>query len=69
MVFTIIESTSHGSYIVQRLNKPEIPKVKFMTKYLYILPSSFITGVPVDGSNKWYLNFPHSSIYVPIQNR
>ena len=69
MVFIITESTSHGSYIVQRLNKREIPKVKFMTKYFYILPSSFITDVRVDGSNKWYLSSPHSSIYVPIQTR
>ena len=60
--FQIVRGTGRGSYIVQKLKKPNSPEFKFMSEDLYILPPSLKPCEPVDDSDTRYLN--HS--YVPI---
>ena len=65
--FKIICGTSHGGYVVRKLNKPDSSKFKFTSEDLYILPPSLKPYERMDGSNTRYLNQYHTSIVNPLK--
>ena len=63
--FQIIRSTWFGIYFVRKLNKPDSPKLKFMTYDLYPLPLSLKPCEPIDSTDTRYLNQMHAPLVNP----
>ena len=64
--FRIVKCTSHGSYLVQKLYKPNSPELKFVATDLYPLSPSLKPCESVYSSNIRYLNHSHSPIVNPL---
>ena len=65
--FRIVKCTSRGSYLAQKLYKPDSSELKFVTIDLYLFYSSSKLCEPVDSSNIRYLNQSYSPIVNPLR--
>ena len=63
--YQIICSTDHGSYYVQKFNKPDSPNIKFMDYDVYPLSLSHKHREHIDTTYTCYFNQTHT----PIVNR
>ena len=66
--FSIIEVSGHGSYTVQKLNKPDAPKLKFHGSNLFLLPPMVHPCEPLDTPDLRYINQSASPVPHPLQS-
>lgn len=66
-VYRIIKDLGHGSYMVQKLNRPDLVPQKMKMSDIKHLPSSLLPCEPLDKVDLRYLNHSHSPVVHPAQ--
>jgi hypothetical protein len=65
--YSVIETLGHGAYIVQKVNQPHAPKLKYHTQDISLLPPAIRPVEPLDGPDLRYLNNSHAPIPHPLK--
>jgi hypothetical protein len=66
--YSIIEVLGNGAYLVQKVNKPDSPKLKYHTQDISFLPPAIRPVEPLDGPDLRYLNHSFAPIPDPLKS-
>ena len=65
--YTVIEVLGNGGYMLQKVNQPNAPKLKYHTQDISFLPPAIRPVEPLDGPDLRYLNNSHAPIPHPLK--
>ena len=65
--YSIISTLGNGAYLLQKVNQPNAPKLKYHTQDISLLPPAIRPVETLDGPDTRYLNQSHAPIPNPLK--